>query len=331
MTRVLEITDLTRHFGAVRAVDGVSLHVDEGEILGLVGESGSGKSTVGRLAVRLDDPTSGTIAFRGDDITDVSPRRLRARRRDFNLVFQDPSSSLDPRMTCGEIVAEPLVHHKIGLAAERRDRVRDLVTRVGLRPEVVDLYPHQLSGGMRQRISLARALVTDPSLVVADEPTSALDVSVQAAVLNLLTDLQREMGFASLFISHDLLAVEYLADRVAVMYLGTIVETGPTADLIAGPLHPYTQALLSAAPVPDVGEQRTRERIQISGDLPSPADPPPGCRFHTRCPIAVDRCRTQVPALREFGRRTVACHLVSDDGVAPSMTGTPATSDQEDR
>ncbi|OYN96964.1 ABC transporter ATP-binding protein [Enemella evansiae] len=319
MSRILELTDVTRHFGPVRAADGVNLHIDEGEILGLVGESGSGKSTIGRLAVRLDEPTSGTITFKGTDITALSARRLRPLRRDFNLVFQDPSSSLDPRMTNGEIIAEPLQHHRIGDATTRRQRVSELIARVGLRPEVAELYPHQLSGGMRQRISLARALATDPALVVADEPTSALDVSVQAAVLNLLTDLQRELGFASLFITHDLSAVEFLANRVAVMYLGTIVETGPTAALMADPLHPYTQALLSAAPVPDPDEQRTRQRIVVSGDLPSPADPPPGCRFHTRCPIAVDRCRTEVPLLRSVGERQVACHLVSDDGVAPRL------------
>lgn len=314
MTNVLELTDVTRHFGPVHAADAVSLTVGAGEIVGLVGESGSGKSTIGRIAVRLDKPDSGTVKVNGHDITTLSSGKLRPLRRDFHIVFQDPSSSLDPRMTCGEIIAEPLRHHKVGDAASRREAVASLLEKVGLRPETANLYPHQLSGGQRQRISLARALVLKPSLIVADEPTSALDVSVQASVLNLLTDLQRDLGFAALFITHNLAAVEFLADRVAVMYVGQIVEQGPTQDILAAPLHPYTQALLSAAPVPDPDEQATRERIVISSDMSNPADPPPGCRFHTRCPIATERCRTEAPAVRTFGERAVACHLVGEDG-----------------
>ncbi|MDI3405599.1 ABC transporter ATP-binding protein [Streptomyces cavernicola] len=334
--QALELRALTRHFGPVRAVDGVSLTVGRGEVVGLVGESGSGKSTVGRIAVRLDEPTSGSVHIAGTDVTNLSRRRLRPLRRKFHLVFQDPSSSLDPRMTIGEIVAEPLRLHRIAKGEEARRRVEKLLQQVGLRPEHADRHPHQLSGGQRQRVSIARALSCEPDLVVADEPTSALDVSVQASVLNLMADLQRDRGFGCLFITHDLAAVEFLADRIAVMYLGQIVEEAPTAALFADPKHPYTQALLSAAPVPDPGAQRTRERIVLSGELPSPLDPPArrptttpagrpsrgvfdSCRFHTRCPLAEDRCRTEVPALRTLpdGKRQAACHLVAEDGTAP--------------
>ena len=302
---VLEISGMERHFGAsgggtVRAVDGVSITIGRGEVVGLVGESGSGKSTVGRCAVRLDEPTAGTVHINGTDVSHLSRRALRPLRKDFHLVFQDPSSSLDPRMTVGQIIAEPVRLHRRARGAAVRERVEQLLGQVGLRPEHADRHPHELSGGQRQRISIARALSCDPDLVVADEPTSALDVSVQASVLNLLADLQRDRGFGCLFITHDLAAVEFLADRIAVMYLGQIVEQAPTAELFAAPKHPYTQALLSAAPVPDPVAQRSRERIVLNGELPSPLDPPPGCRFHTRCPLAVDRCRTEIPALREI-------------------------------
>ncbi|MCQ4206246.1 ABC transporter ATP-binding protein [Streptomyces longispororuber] len=325
----LELTGLERHFagagGTVRAADGVTLTVGRGEVVGLVGESGSGKSTVGRCAVRLDEPTGGTVRINGTDVTTMSRRALRPLRKDFHLVFQDPSSSLDPRMTVGEIVAEPLKLHGIAKGEAARARVAELLGQVGLRPEHADRHPHELSGGQRQRISIARALSVDPALLVADEPTSALDVSVQASVLNLLADLQRDRGFGCLFITHDLAAVEYLADRIAVMYLGQIVEQAPTSELFADPKHPYTQALLSAAPVPDPVTQRTRERIVLSGELPSPLAPPPGCRFHTRCPLAVDRCRTEVPALRTLdGGREVSCHLVADDGTAPDAAAAPS-------
>ncbi|MFF3304510.1 ABC transporter ATP-binding protein [Streptomyces sp. NPDC002908] len=320
---VLRISALERHFGAsgggtVRAVDGVSITIARGEVVGLVGESGSGKSTVGRCAVRLDEPTAGTVHINGTDVSHLSRRALRPLRKDFHLVFQDPSSSLDPRMTVGQIIAEPIRLHRHARGEAVRHRVEQLLGQVGLRPEHADRHPHELSGGQRQRISIARALSCDPDLVVADEPTSALDVSVQASVLNLLADLQRDRGFGCLFITHDLAAVEFLADRIAVMYLGQIVEQAPTADLFADPKHPYTQALLSAAPVPDPVVQRSRERIVLHGELPSPLDPPSGCRFHTRCPLAVERCRTEVPALRDIpGARQVSCHLVTDDGTAP--------------
>ncbi|MEV5678380.1 oligopeptide/dipeptide ABC transporter ATP-binding protein [Streptomyces sp. NPDC052179] len=322
---------MERHFGAsgggtVRAVDGVSITIGRGEVVGLVGESGSGKSTVGRCAVRLDEPTAGTVHINGTDITHLSRRALRPLRRDFHLVFQDPSSSLDPRMTIGQIIAEPIRLHRGARGAAVRERVEQLLGQVGLRPEHADRHPHELSGGQRQRISIARALSCDPDLLVADEPTSALDVSVQASVLNLLADLQRDRGFGCLFITHDLAAVEFLADRIAVMYLGQIVEQAPTAELFAAPKHPYTQALLSAAPVPDPVLQRSRERIVLHGELPSPLDPPPGCRFHTRCPLATDRCRTEIPVLREIpGGRQVSCHLVTDDGTAPDATAPGAT------
>ncbi|WP_338702044.1 oligopeptide/dipeptide ABC transporter ATP-binding protein [Streptomyces sp. Q6] len=331
-TPVLELVALERHFagsgGTVRAADGVTLTVGRGEVVGLVGESGSGKSTVGRCAVRLDDPTSGTVRINGTDVTTLSRRALRPLRKDFHLVFQDPSSSLDPRMTVGEIIAEPIRLHGIAKTKEAaRARVAELLAQVGLRPEHADRHPHELSGGQRQRISIARALSVDPDLLVADEPTSALDVSVQASVLNLLADLQRDRGFGCLFITHDLAAVEFLADRIAVMYLGQIVEQAPTGELFADPKHPYTQALLSAAPVPDPVTQRTRERIVLSGELPSPLAPPPGCRFHTRCPLAVDRCRTEVPVLRTLdGGREVSCHLVADDGTAPDAAAPAADS-----
>jgi peptide/nickel transport system ATP-binding protein len=298
----------------------VSLTVGSGEVVGLVGESGSGKSTVGQCAVRLDSPTAGTVHIGGVDITRLSRRRLRPLRKDFHLVYQDPSASLDPRMSVARIVGEPLLLHRMASGAALRDRVGELLDQVGLRPEMAERRPHELSGGQRQRVSIARALSVDPQLLVADEPTSALDVSVQASVLNLLADLQRDRGFGCLFITHDLAAVEFLADRIAVMYLGEIVEQAPAAELFDAPKHPYTQALLSAVPVPDPPVQRARQRIVLRGDLPGPVDVGVGnCRFHTRCPLAVEVCRTQAPQNRTLpgGRRQVACHLVADDGTAP--------------
>jgi oligopeptide/dipeptide ABC transporter ATP-binding protein len=321
VTAALAVVDLVKHFGPIRAVDGVSLTVATGEVVGLVGESGSGKTTLGRCVTRLEPVTSGQVRINGRDIAAMSRRRLRPLRRDFNIVFQDPSSSLNPRMTVEEIVGEPLRLHRIGNPADRRRRVVDLLDQVGLRAEVSRRYPHELSGGQRQRVSLARALSASPLLLVADEPTSALDVSVQASVLNLIGRLQRDLGFACLFITHDLASVEFLAQRVAVMYLGVLVEVASRPELFAGPRHPYTQALLSAAPIPDPEAQRARQRIVLAGDVPSPVDPPSGCRFHPRCPVAVDRCRTDVPALRAVGPSgaLAACHLVSDDGTPPAL------------
>ena len=312
MTRpVLEVVDLVKHFGAVRAVDGVSLAVAPGEVLGLVGESGSGKTTLGRCATRLVAVTSGHVRINGTDIAKLSRRQLRPLRRHFNMVFQDPSSSLNPRMTVADIVS----------GASRRSRVNHLLDQVGLPAGVGRRYPHELSGGQRQRVSLARALSAGPALLVADEPTSALDVSVQASVLNLIGRLQSDLGFACLFVTHDLASVEFLAQRVAVMYLGVLVEVAARRELFATPRHPYTQALLSAAPIPDPPAQRTRRRIVLTGDIPSPVDPPAGCRFHTRCPVAVDECRVVVPPLRPVGPAgaLVACHLVADDGTGPRL------------
>ena len=323
-TAVLELTDVAMHFGAVRAVDGVSLSIGRGQVTALVGESGSGKSTVGRCAVRLVEPTAGTVRLSGVDVTHLSRRQMRQHRTSVSIIFQDPAGSLDPRMSVGDVVAEPLrLQPSRPSGAERRRRVAEGLDRVGLRPEVARRYPHELSGGQRQRVSIARALMLQPSLLVADEPTSALDVSVQASVLNLLADLQRDIGFACLFITHDLSAVEYLADDIAVMYLGQLVEQGSRETIFAKPRHPYTQALLASAPLPDPGRQRERRRVLLGDDLPSALDPPSGCRFHTRCPVAVDRCVTEVPALRLVDRggspATVACHLVEDDGAGPDV------------
>jgi oligopeptide/dipeptide ABC transporter ATP-binding protein len=321
MTVALEVVDLVKHFGPVRAVDGVSLTVAQGEVLGLVGESGSGKSTLGRCVVRLLPVTSGDVRINGRDIAGLSRRRLRPLRRDFNIVFQDPASSLNPRMTVADIVREPLRLHGIGTAPSRRQRVDDLLDQVGLQSDVGRRYPHELSGGQRQRVSLARALSAGPSLLVADEPTSALDVSVQAAVLNLIGRLQADLGFACLFVTHDLAAVEFLAQRVAVMYLGVLVEVADRASLFSTPRHPYTQALLSAAPIPDPLLQRRRRRVLLTGEIPSPVNPPSGCRFHPRCPVAVAECARTVPPLRPVGPsdELVACHLVNDDGTGPRL------------
>ncbi|MEV6413735.1 oligopeptide/dipeptide ABC transporter ATP-binding protein [Kribbella sp. NPDC051718] len=332
----LELENLVMHFGPVRAVDGVSLRIPKGAVVALVGESGSGKSTVGRCIVRLLEPTEGTVRLADADITHLNRRQLRTHRRNVSIVFQDPAGSLDPRLSVGDIVGEPLrlMRRRGALSAgssqtgsasaPRREipsTVADALRRVGLRPEVAQRAPHELSGGQRQRVSIARALISSPRLLVADEPTSALDVSVQASVLNLLADLQRDLGFACLFITHDLSAVEYLADEVAVMYLGQLVEQGPRERIFGVPAHPYTQALLSAAPVPDPSTQRARRPVLLGDDLPSAIDPPPGCRFHTRCPVAIEKCRTVVPESRVIGEggHRVACHLVGDDGSGPDV------------
>jgi len=315
---VAQVTDLRKYFpvrrgwlgkrGAVKAVDGISLAIAPGETLCLVGESGCGKSTVGRLILRLIEPTGGQILLRGVDVTHLGPAAMRAHRRHAQMVFQDPYASLNPRLHAGTIVGEPLENYGEGDSRARRAKVAALLDRVGLRAEAAERYAFEFSGGQRQRLGIARALALDPGLIVADEAVSALDVSVQAQVLNLLRDLQDERGIAYLFISHDLGVVEHLGHRVAVMYLGRIAEIGPKAAVFARPLHPYTEALIAAAPVPD--PRAKRDRLVLEGDIPSPVDPPAGCRFHTRCPYVFDRCRVEEPALREVEPgRTVACHL----------------------
>jgi oligopeptide/dipeptide ABC transporter ATP-binding protein len=299
---------LRRTVGNVRAVDGVSFSIAPGETLGLVGESGCGKSTVGRAVLRLIEPSAGSIKIDGKEIVSASKQEMRALRRQMQIVFQDPFSSLNPRIKAGDIVGEPLKVHGVGNKQERDARVAQLFQRVGLRPAQMNNYPHQFSGGQRQRVSIARALALDPQFIVADEPVSALDVSIQAQVINLLMDLQREMGLSYLFISHNLAVVEHISHRVAVMYLGRIVEYADKAALFAKPLHPYTEALLAAVPLPDPALKRTKHRVE--GDVPSPINPPSGCHFHPRCPYAEARCKTESPVLRDVGMgRQVACHL----------------------
>src|SRR5579883_1048363 len=316
---VLEVSDLEKHFvvrhgffrsgaGQVRAVDGVSFAIAPHETLGLVGESGCGKSTVGRAVLRLIEPTAGTIRVDGRDITHLTKAQLRPYRPQMQIIFQDPFSSLDPRMSAGDIVAEPLRVHGIARGQAVRKKVAELFERVGLRKAQMDNYPHQFSGGQRQRIGIARALALEPKLIVADEPVSALDVSIQAQVLNLMMDLQREMGLAYLFISHNLAVVEHISHRIAVMYLGRIVEYTDKKTLFTRPLHPYTESLLAAVPVPDPRIKRQKRLLQ--GDVPSPINPPSGCHFHTRCPYAVEHCKVEDPALREVKPgQWVACHL----------------------
>jgi oligopeptide/dipeptide ABC transporter ATP-binding protein len=299
-----------RTVGHVRAVDGIAFHIDLGETLGLVGESGCGKSTTGKAILRLIDATSGTIRLEGDDITRLDRAAMRPRRRRLQVIFQDPYASLDPRMSAGEIVGEPLSNYAIAAGDDRSARVAHLFSRVGLRPDQMRKYPHEFSGGQRQRLGIARALAVAPRVIVCDEPVSALDVSVQAQVINLLMDLQQEFGLSYLFIAHDLAVVEHICHRVAVMYLGRIVELAPRRVLFSRPQHPYTEALLSAVPVPDPAPAKRRQRIILQGDVPSPLRPPTGCRFHTRCPYVVERCRTESPELREIAPgHHVACHL----------------------
>ena len=317
---LLEIQNLKVHFPVqqrllgrakefVRAVDDVSFSIAPGETVGLVGESGCGKTTLGRAVIKLVEPTSGRIVFEGEDIAGLSGKELRARRRRFQMIFQDPYGSLDPRLTVADIIGEALdIHGLASDAAARRQRIETLLKDVGLDPSHAERYPHEFSGGQRQRIGIARALAVEPRLIVCDEPVSALDVSVQAQIINLLQDLQRELGIAYLFVAHDLAVVEHISRRILVMYLGRIVEDGEAKGVCRSPKHPYTQALLSAVPV--VNPDAKRQRILLAGDVPSPIHPPSGCPFHPRCPVAEARCKTEVPPLREIepGRRA-ACHL----------------------
>ena len=327
-TPLLEVKNLQMYFPVtsgiifqrkvadIKAVDGISFTIQEGETLGLVGESGCGKTTTGRCILQLYRPTGGDVIFKGTRLNDIGGKELRAMRRDMQVIFQDPYGSLNPRMTCGDIVGEPLQVHKLtSNKGEYRDRISELLQTVGLNPYMADRYPHEFSGGQRQRIGIARALAVKPSFIVCDEPVSALDVSIQAQVINLLEDLQDQFGLTYLFIAHDLSVVRHISDRVAVMYLGHIVEIADRIELYENPLHPYTKALLSAIPIPDPIIEAQRERIILTGDVPSPMNPPQGCVFHTRCPIAIEDCQLGMPEMREVTKdHFVACIRVEGYG-----------------
>ena len=335
MTALLEVDGLVKHFVAersvfgrplahVKAVDGVSFTVEAGKTLALVGESGCGKSTVSRLVLRLIEPDAGSVRFEGRDLGALNANELRAFRRDAQIIFQDPYASLNPRMTVSQILTEPLALHDLVPSARRRERVEQLLRLVGLEPRFARRYPHEFSGGQRQRIAIARALAVEPKLIICDEPVSALDVSIRSQILNLLRDLQDRLGLAYIFVSHDLAVVKHIADRVAVMNLGGIVETAETRALFATPRHPYSRALLSAIPVPK--PQAKRSRIVLQGEMPSALDPPPGCRFHTRCPYVIDRCRVEAPQLLTDGTgHATACHrtaeLPAPENIVPSDGG----------
>lgn len=311
---LVEVNNLTKHFPAshkqvVRAVDDVSFVIQRGETLGLVGESGCGKTTVGRCLLRLIEPTNGQVRFDGRNLTELNQTELRGLRRRMQIIFQDPYSSLNPRMKVGEIVGEPLVVHRVGSKTERRETVAELLRVVGLDADYANRYPHQFSGGQRQRIGIARALALNPDFIVADEPVSALDVSVQAQIVNLLQDLQQQFGITYLFISHGLAVVKHISSRVGVMYLGKLVELAPADEIYSKPLHPYTQALLAAIPIPEP-QSAKREAEKLKGDLPTPLNPPSGCRFHTRCPFTTERCKHEEPKLVEITPgHWAACHL----------------------